>query len=196
MEVIGERKYQFSMFGKGISFTKPRLDIFTPLQGEIKEVKFMHKILGVIVKCDTNDTEEIINRAECAIGDYLDAYDYYSLVKDMWPGYKNVISAQDEQFFVCLKKLIESQLSSYEFCLEDVRPFGYYKDIYEGKYKPKDWACIPALKSLTAFVSGELTSNSYIFDAEKDSTIIRDEDKERYKKEADKYSMVCFDVHI
>ena len=156
----------------------------------------MHKILGVIVKCDTNDTEEIINRAECAIGDYPDAYDYYSLVKDMWPGYKNIISAQDEQFFVCLKKLIESQLSSYEYCLEDVKSFGYYKDIYEGKCKPKDWACVLALKSFTAFVSGELTSNSYIFDAEKYSSIIRDEDKERYKNEADKYYMVCFDVHI
>jgi hypothetical protein len=156
----------------------------------------MHKILGVIVKSDTDNEEEVINRAECAIDDYPDAYDYYSLVKDMWPGYKNVVSAQDEQFFVCLKNLIESQLSSYEYCLKDVRPFGYYKDVYSGKYAPEDWSCIPALKSFLSFVSGDLTSNSYVFELEKNSAIIRDEDKEKYKKEADKYYMVCFDVHI
>ena len=147
----------------------------------------MHYTLGVIVSAEPGTKQdEIIQKAENAIAGYEGpVWDYYTVEK--------VLSAKDSEFHNVLNGLIRAQNASYEMVKQSL--LSVFK--YDERYQKAEEGGLEAyvLLKFAKYCDGDLQSDSFVFDAERYSTLITEKAMAGYNNEPDRFFMVLMDIH-
>ncbi len=161
----------------------------------------MHYLTGIIIESkDELTNQKARDRAREILDEFeYRVWDWYNDSPGRWSDEygEGVFKATNPIFHKTVKSLIDSQKTWYRTVAEKLKDIDYYKKVYESgdtnefPYQNAAWY----LGYFAQCVSGEFTSESYIYDAEKGTAFITNNMLEEYHDNPDIYYLVLFDVH-